>query len=147
MKDFEKRNGAANSELRAIHIRKVYRDRATVVRAVLAGAGPPTCGPIAHIQAPPSEREKPLTWRESDPDPQYAAPWADPLAVKPKWYSDNRVRQWNTAAISGDYRSHTERWRQDDGHRRQCCVNRIPQWLLWHDGSYAALNGRDQRWY
>ncbi len=51
------------------------------------------------------------------------------------WYNDTKVKQWSTAAIARGSRSHTDRWRHDDVYRRQCRENRIPQWLLYYDGS------------
>ncbi len=93
-------------------------------------------------------------WRESDPDPEprlnydgAAATWADPFADAPRWYSDKQVTAWNKAAIARNAKSHTDQRRNDDGHRRQCYVSQVPQWLLWYDGSYASLDGHDHRWY
>ena len=53
--------------------------------------------------------------------------------------------QWNRSAVARGHRSHTDRWRKEDGYRRQCYANENPQWLLYHDGTYAALDGRDRR--
>ncbi len=73
MMEFEKRNGAPNSELRAIQIRQVDRQSSTVAGAVLAGAGPPSREAVAEPNADARQRHlAPPPWRESDPDTR---PW------------------------------------------------------------------------
>jgi hypothetical protein len=100
MKDFETRNGARDSELRATQIRHVYRPRATAPWAVPAGAVPPSREAVAAPNASARQRHlAPPPWRESDPDTRpwlnykAAGPtWADPFADAPRWYDDKKVK-------------------------------------------------------
>ena len=101
MNEFETRDSAANSELRAIQVRQVHRERTIVPTAVLAGAGSPGrddySGPSA-IASWPNARERaapPPPWRQPDTAPRSGldfdvatAEWVDPFADYARWYND-----------------------------------------------------------
>ena len=92
MKDFERRSGGANSELRAIQVRHVHRERTVAHYGGTCGSGAAQAGrwSCSSIQRNALERAAPPS-RQSDlyPEPLLnfdvaTAEWADPIRGLPE---------------------------------------------------------------
>ena len=59
--------------------------------------------------------------------------------------TDGVIAKLNKRARARGYLSHTDLFQQEAEHRASCAANGYPEWLRWTDGTYALVDGSDNR--
>ena len=71
-------------------------------------------------------------------------PGAGPLQVL---VTDKAIAKLNRRAKARGSLSHTDQVQQDAEYEASCAANGYPAWLRWADGTFAPVDGSDNRVY